>query len=269
MISLSTESNNVGVGFPNCFSYDRGNFFSSGIENPDNADTSFRTYGACGNGALDAGEDCDDGVFESGCCEFPSCLYTADATPCPTGELCLNASCDGAGTCEPYEGPKQLCNDASTALLVVKNSSKPGKDLVKFKWIKGTIAPEDAAALESNGVGLCIFDGVGQVVEGSLPEGFEFTKSTSPKFSYKDKEGSAGGVTAAAFNASDTAGKAKASFALGGSTFDWPFDTEITDPVSAQIVSPTGLCLGANFEAGEIKKNSGTGLVAKQNNILP
>ncbi len=269
MISISTASNGVGLGQPNCFLYDRGNRYSLGNENPDNADIAFLTYGACGNGAIDDGEDCDDGIFESGCCEFPSCAYTADATPCPGASLCENASCDGAGTCEPYEGAKLVCDDASKALLVVKNSSKPGKDFAKFKWIKGSLDAGVAGALESTGVGLCLYDGNGAVVEGALPEGFTFTKEKSPKFSYKDKEGSTDAVTGAAFNASDTAGKAKASFDLGGSGFEWPAETALTAPVIAQIVSPAGLCLGASFDGEEIKKNSEKGLVAKEKNVLP
>src|SRR4029453_530176 len=54
----------------------------------------------CGNGELDAGEDCDDGdVLDGDCCSY-ACEFNASKTPCgPSGDACETGKCDGTGTC--------------------------------------------------------------------------------------------------------------------------------------------------------------------------
>jgi cysteine-rich repeat protein len=60
----------------------------------------------CGNGVLDAGEECDDGNrYQQDCCS-PNCTLDASGVPCTDGNPCTSGTCDGAGTCEyaPLEG---------------------------------------------------------------------------------------------------------------------------------------------------------------------
>lgn len=54
----------------------------------------------CGNGVVDAGEDCDaSAAGDQGCCRI-DCRLTAAGLPCgDSGEECLDAVCDGAGEC--------------------------------------------------------------------------------------------------------------------------------------------------------------------------
>jgi cysteine-rich repeat protein len=53
---------------------------------------------SCGNGSVDAGEDCDDGNLVRGDCCSASCRFEAMGGPCGGGE-CPATSCDGAGAC--------------------------------------------------------------------------------------------------------------------------------------------------------------------------
>jgi cysteine-rich repeat protein len=56
--------------------------------------------GTCGNGEIDAGEDCDDGNLVDGDCCSAGCLFEAAGSSCDDGLFCTSESaCDDAGTC--------------------------------------------------------------------------------------------------------------------------------------------------------------------------
>lgn len=55
---------------------------------------------SCGNGTLDAGEQCDDGNDLDGDCCSASCAFEPADWSCPDdGNDCSDERCDGAGTC--------------------------------------------------------------------------------------------------------------------------------------------------------------------------
>ena len=55
---------------------------------------------ACGNGAVDSGEDCDDGNEQGGDCCSATCLFEATGSDCDAdADLCPANECDGAGGC--------------------------------------------------------------------------------------------------------------------------------------------------------------------------
>ncbi len=63
----------------------------------------------CGNGMLDAGEDCDPGSDVAGDCCSAACLFETSGTACADDGLsCTADTCDGAGVC----GHAQTCDDA-------------------------------------------------------------------------------------------------------------------------------------------------------------
>jgi cysteine-rich repeat protein len=69
--------------------------------------------GLCGDGDLDAGEDCDDGNTADGDCCSSSCTYEPAGEACPDdGFACTVESCDGAGTCQ-HTPEDTLCDDGS------------------------------------------------------------------------------------------------------------------------------------------------------------
>lgn len=66
---------------------------------------------ACGDGAIDVGEDCDDGASNgaTACGCQADCLYTTVAASCDDGDRCTDGdACDGAGACA---GAAKTCDD--------------------------------------------------------------------------------------------------------------------------------------------------------------
>src|SRR5262245_15932103 len=58
-----------------------------------------QTIDVCGNGILDAGEDCDDGNTLAGDCCSPACKFEPLGSPCTAPTICTNNACNGAGVC--------------------------------------------------------------------------------------------------------------------------------------------------------------------------
>jgi cysteine-rich repeat protein len=64
----------------------------------------------CGNGALETGEDCDDGGVADGDCCSSSCSFEALGSDCEDGDACTDAdTCDGGGAC--LAGSPLVCDD--------------------------------------------------------------------------------------------------------------------------------------------------------------
>ncbi|MCP3982239.1 MAG: hypothetical protein GY716_23280 [bacterium] len=63
----------------------------------------------CGNGELDAGEECDDGNNDDGDCCASTCELEASGSACDDGLFCtVDDTCDGAGSCD---GGARDCDD--------------------------------------------------------------------------------------------------------------------------------------------------------------
>jgi hypothetical protein len=58
------------------------------------------TGSLCGNGVVDAGEDCDDGDVQVGDCCSHDCRFDPNKSVCgPHSDACESGTCNGAGTC--------------------------------------------------------------------------------------------------------------------------------------------------------------------------
>ena len=269
LLAISVDNNSVGIPGNYCPSYTRGAALVGGVASTEDYDFNFRTFGPCGNGTIDSGEDCDGDALADGCCDFPSCQFVAVGETCPSANLCINAACDGAGQCLATNGPLSACGTATSASLSLKSSTTPGKSKVKFKWSKGTL--DDAhlgTSIIETDYALCVYDGNGPLVSGLLPANGAWV-SKYPKLSYKDKTGATGGVTAIALKRSDEALKANASAALGGAGLSLSLSPMLTPPVVAQLRTSAGGCWGASYDSTEIKKNDGKSVTAKEKNELP
>jgi cysteine-rich repeat protein len=68
------------------------------------------TFNSCGNGIVEAGEECDDGNIQNGDCCSSSCVYEPEGSSCTDGQYCNGGEvCNGAGACQT--GPSIDCND--------------------------------------------------------------------------------------------------------------------------------------------------------------
>ena len=141
----------------------------------------------CGNGLIDAGEQCDDGNSSSGDCCDEDCQYEPAASTCTDNNACTDGDeCDGAGSCagpiavgcddgnvcsadscDPMIGcvndaaPATGCLTASKGLVLIKNSSDPSKDKLIWKWGSGAALTQTDLAdpTSSNGYTLCLYAG--------------------------------------------------------------------------------------------------------------
>lgn len=80
----------------------------------------------CGNGALEPGEDCDDGGTQGGDCCAADCSFEPSGSSCDDGSACTSPdSCDGSGACQP--GAPLICDDAN---LCTDDSCSPASGCV-------------------------------------------------------------------------------------------------------------------------------------------
>jgi cysteine-rich repeat protein len=98
---------------------------------------------ACGDGVLDAAEECDDGNTANG--------------------DCCNADCTL---------PVYSCADPGRSIFILKDRLNPRSDRLTWKWLKGTAALEDFGdPTDSTGFNLCLLDDDKLVYHGAVTPG--------------------------------------------------------------------------------------------------
>lgn len=126
---------------------------------------------ACGDGALDVGEACDDGNFAAGDCCSPTCTAEAAGAPCASdGFVCTTDACDGAGSCAHTATPPPGCNAGlpGTAQLMITDGADPE---LKWRW-RGSIreASPFGAPATTTDLTFCLADAAsGLRVEATAP----------------------------------------------------------------------------------------------------
>jgi hypothetical protein len=250
--------------------------------------TATRTTITCGDGVVDQGEQCDDGPANGApdsCCSL-ACQFIPAGTSCdPSSNVCMThdvcdgadhcvaggppLSCDPCSACEPASGscvpsPATSCR-ASTLSGAAKIVLKTKGPLLSWKWLHGqaTSAGDFGNPVATDSYTLCLYDesvggGATTRLELAIPPGTAW-RTKPAGFVYKDKLGSASGVTAGLLKAGAD-GKARVTLKAIGPHLHLPSLPPVL-PVTVQLRSH-GLCWGAVYGVGGLKKGTSSEFIA-------
>ena len=128
----------------------------------------------CGNGVVDAGEACDDGLRAGlDCCDRTCQLASTTARCEPDADFCTNDRCDGAGTCVHVYEPRPVCHApaaaAASTLQIVANGD-PAKSQLNWKRTKGFHTRFDQfASPNETSYALCLYGDSGLLAHLEAP----------------------------------------------------------------------------------------------------
>jgi len=217
----------------------------------------------CGNGVLDADEECDDGNQSNGDCCSSLCRVDPDGTTCSDASLCTREDACVAGSCVGVDTPRAICAApiaAERAALMIKDKTPDSADKLAVKWAKGSaiVKSELGNPLATTDYALCLYEqpNVGDpflragmnVPRGSLCGGRSCWSENSKGFKYNDRSASRGGLRSVAIAAGD-AGKAKFGAKASGIHLATPPLPITGSALTVQLVNSDGLCLGATMGA--------------------
>ena len=160
---------------------------------PPNGDFALVRYfgNTCGDGALEAGEQCDDGNTADGDCCSSTCEYDAAATPCADADPCTTDLCDGAGTCQHESCPLcEVCDagigciarpraecavpgPGGRASLMLRDRDPDGGDLARWAWRSPTAPHDFGDPIATDDYALCVYAGAAEALwlSGNAPAG--------------------------------------------------------------------------------------------------
>jgi cysteine-rich repeat protein len=169
----------------------------------------FPCPGVCGDGFVDADEECDDGNrLEGDCCGF-FCTVEPAGNACDDGRTCTTGGvCDDAGRCtsEPVvcdaceqcvesagcvTGPKPGCHPILVpggALLDLKNAAVDAADRLTWRWRLGAATSIEAFGdpLASTDYALCMYDGSDLLMRLRAPHGGAWRRAGARGFRHAD-----------------------------------------------------------------------------------
>jgi len=217
----------------------------------------------CGNGVLDAGEDCDDG---SDCCST-RCTFAPAGTACTDdGNVCTADRCDGAGHCAHGDRPDDCRHSTRPRGGSLRLRTDPGdpdgrKNQLVWKWGKGESTSPSDLGDPVNGTTdytLCLYDcptcDVSLRLQVVAPAGGTcggagacWTSHGSDRVTYDDTAATPDGLTQIKVQAGED-GKAKAQVVGKGPNLHVPA-LPLTAPVTVQLHAGGGACWEGTFSA--------------------
>jgi cysteine-rich repeat protein len=216
---------------------------------------------SCGDQAVDAGEDCDDGNLSNGDCCSADCQAEAAGNPCAAdGDPCTLDVCDSSGTCG---AAPTGCRSAGKSLLLIKNNSTDARDKVIWKWLRGdqTDLTDFGSPNAATWHTLCLESATASMSLG-IPAGVEWEAAGANGFKFKSL-GPPDGVQRALLK-SGAAGKAKVLLKGKGENIPDTLAPMLDLPVTARLVNnSSGVCFEAVYDAGDVIKNDSTQFKAK------
>ena len=214
-------------------------------------------YAVCGDSIVNSPtEDCDIGDTNNGDCCSSTCQFEANGSPCADdGNRCnFEETCNGTGSCVSATTPLTTCLTAQKGLLLYKDKTPNSKDKLVWKWIKGqaTTLGDLGNPAGTTAYTLCLYAGTATAEATVPPDATKWKPIGTKGFKYKDKPGTADGITKVILK-SGAANKSKALVKGKGENLPdltTPFDT----PVTAQLVNSSNhVCMTNTFTTA--KKN--------------
>lgn len=151
----------------------------------------------CGNGALEAGEGCDDGNTEGGDCCAADCTAERDGGLCPPDDSACTADVCRAGSCTHEVPGEPGCAIAESSALVLVDDANDANDRIRLRWSSATVPPDLLGdPTTTTDVSLCVIDGPPEarriVAELTAPGGAvcgsaSCWRRTATGFRYRDR----------------------------------------------------------------------------------
>jgi hypothetical protein len=206
--------------------------------------------------------DPDTDNLNDGAGDEPIQVQTVLSTPIGASTLCAAA-------------PSAECRRGGKSKLIVKNSDKPGKDLLKWIFAKGDAATyaELGTPNATTAYALCIYDsssalGLAPTALQIPANGVKWSAKAPKLVLYKDKAGSPDGVIGIKLSAG-AQGKSKAKVIAKGANLVLPAPAGSTffnlgPNVQVQLFNDAGECWTSEFVAA--KTNESAKFIAKASN---
>lgn len=212
------------------------------------------TGGICA-GTADNGASCDDG---NGCTMSDICMSGVcagsndDGAACDDGDPCSGPDQCSAGVCSSSVAPRTDCAIGDKGDLQLRESTRPGKDLLKWSWSGSGVLPADFGdpVDGSADYALCIYDedlGVpanvfsATLAAGAVCDGKPCWKGLGSKgYRYKSRSGAPAGIRQLKLKA---AGKASLKLKAGREALALPALPLVQDQdVIVQLALAGGSC---------------------------
>ena len=245
---------------------------------------------SCGNGVIDAGEECDDGNTASGDCCSASCRFERGGTPCTEDRdpctidrcngagTCEHTPCDGCLTCDPLGGcvakPAGGCRAAMPggASLMLINARADRKDRLFWRWTASAPTPKAdfGDPLHGTDYQLCLYETGEQPAArlratapaGGLCAGAPCWNATRAGFDYADQALTPDGLLSVRLKGTAAAPKSTIVVAGNGPRLRMP-PFPVRTPLRVQLRKSDGnACWEASYSEIHLSR-SGARLTAK------
>jgi cysteine-rich repeat protein len=221
----------------------------------------------CGNGALDPGEQCDDGNTQDGDCCSATCQFETgscdDGSTCTTNDTCKGGSCSGTPQ------PTTSCRPAAKSMLKLHDDTRDERDSIMFRWLNGSAtAAEFADPVNTSGYALCVYDEAGLILRAEVPAGGMCDEkpcwsASTTGYKYRDRSNRSDGISQIMLGGYEADPKAKAMVKGRGINLIGPV-LPGTGTVTAQLVNgESGFCVEGVYSGEQIVVNDGEELKAR------
>ncbi|HYC00961.1 MAG TPA: choice-of-anchor Q domain-containing protein [Candidatus Limnocylindrales bacterium] len=211
------------------------------------------TFTACGNAVLTGGEACDDGNLAAGDCCDGACQLEALASACDDGEACTNDdACDGAGVCTGQAQPMPTCEVPQSGGSGIKLSEDGSFDRLQWKWGRGPAVSSFGDPTAGDDHHLCIYDdgAAAVLVSSAIPAGPAWVALAAGSYKYRSADGAPAGISSVLLK---TGGEGRSRIKLkarGPLLALAPLAVAPSSTVTVQLHSASaGTCFGAVFSA--------------------